>query len=52
MRIERLEENIKVYDFKMKEEEYAAITELSVGARYYNPKNDDQVDWQHLPYFD
>jgi len=34
---ERLRENIDVYSFKLSDEDYQAITNLNIDARFYNP---------------
>jgi diketogulonate reductase-like aldo/keto reductase len=42
-KIERLSENLKVYDFTHTAEEYAAIDVLNCNARFFNP-----VQWAHF----
>jgi diketogulonate reductase-like aldo/keto reductase len=50
-RVPRLEENLKVYDFKLTDEEYAAISALDKGIRFFNPLYIKEYGWENLPYF-
>ena len=38
-KVERLSENLRVYDFELTKEEYEKIDELNCNARFFNPKN-------------
>ena len=51
-KIERLRENLLVYDFKMTEEEYAQVESLNKRARFYDPLLQDGFGWAHWPYWD
>ena len=51
-KVERLGENINVYDFKLSEEEYASISALDKGARFYNPLHIPAFGWNNLPYYE
>ncbi len=52
VKLERLGENIQIYDFTMTDDEYAAITSLDKNARLFNPKYIDGYGWNNIPYFD
>lgn len=51
-KIERLRENIQVYDFKMTDEEYDSISKLDKKARFYDPVLQSGFGWNLWPYFD
>ncbi len=51
-KLERLEENIQIYDFTMTDEEYKKITALNRDARLFNPKYIHGYGWNGLPFFD
>jgi len=50
-KVPRLEENLNVYDFKLTDEEYAAISALDKGIRFFNPQFISGYGWNNLPYF-
>ena len=51
---ERLEENIKVYGFKLSEKDYDRISALDRGVRFFNPKffTEEGNPMAGMPYFD
>lgn len=49
-KIERLTENISLYDFELTEEEMAKIDALDQNMRLYNPINFGG-SWGNMPYF-
>ena len=50
-KVERLGENINIFDFKLTEEEYQAIDKLDCGARFYDPLYFSYGIWKNWPYF-
>ena len=51
-KVERLASNFQVYDFKLKDEEYEAISALDCNGRFFNPKHIPAFGWNSMPYFD
>ncbi len=51
-KVERLAENLQVYDFAMTEEEYQSISSLDKNARFFNTKAFKEYGWNYLPYFE
>lgn len=51
-KVERLAENLNVFDFKLEEEEYKQISGLNKDIRLFDAKYIDGYGWDNLPYFD
>lgn len=51
-KVERLYENINVYNFKLTQEEYDQISALDKRARFYDPVLQKGFGWNLWPYFD
>lgn len=51
-KVERLRENITVWDFTMSEEDYEKITKLDQRARFYDPLLQKGLSWNYWPYWD
>jgi D-xylose reductase len=51
-KVERLRENIDVFNFNMTVEEYESITALDQNARFYDPETEPpEFGFNSLPYF-
>jgi D-xylose reductase len=47
-RVDRLEENIQIFDFSLNEEEYESISSLNCGVRYYSTEKQSVEEYNKI----
>ena len=52
VKVERLAENLQIFDFTLTDEEYQQISDLNRNGRTHDPKFIGAPGWNNIPYFD